>query len=150
MEVKRCALTGHREIEKNFDFNRLHDALEDLIESGVEEFYCGMARGFDLIALRMLVEFKQQKKIRLIACIPFDGQERVFEERDQKEYQTLLTWCDERKIICEHYNSGCFLKRNRYMVENSDVVLAYLRKKGGGTFYTVEYARKLKKELYLI
>lgn len=150
MEFKSCALTGHRKLEENFDINRLYDALEDLIKNGVEEFYCGMAIGFDLTSLKCLVDLKKKYKIKIIACIPFDGQEKKFKIEEQKEYHLLLTWCDEKKIISDHYSAGSFLKRNRYMVDRADVVLAYVRKETGGTAYTVDYAKKNNKEIYMI
>ena len=34
------------------------------------------------------------------------------------------------------------LKRDRYMVDNSDIVVAYLTKSSGGTYYTVKYANE--------
>lgn len=33
-------------------------------------------------------------------------------------------------------------KRNRHLVDNSSVCVAYLTQSGGGTAYTVEYANK--------
>ena len=33
-------------------------------------------------------------------------------------------------------------KRNRHLVDNSSVCVAYLTRSGGGTAYTVEYAKK--------
>ena len=33
-------------------------------------------------------------------------------------------------------------ERNRYLVDNSGLCLCYLVKRGGGTYYTVQYAKK--------
>ena len=42
------------------------------------------------------------------------------------------------------------VRANRYMVDHSDLVVAYLRYAGGGTYYTVKYAVERGKEiLYL-
>ena len=69
MNGKSCALTGHREIESGFDENRLYDKLEELIRSGYDYFYCGMAQGFDLLALGCLCDLKRKYKIFVEACI---------------------------------------------------------------------------------
>lgn len=34
-------------------------------------------------------------------------------------------------------------RRNRYLVDNSSICIAYLTKNKGGTAYTVDYAKKL-------
>jgi len=38
-------------------------------------------------------------------------------------------------------------KRNRNLVDNSGVCIAYLTENRGGTFYTVNYAAKLNREI---
>jgi predicted Rossmann fold nucleotide-binding protein DprA/Smf involved in DNA uptake len=40
--------------------------------------------------------------------------------------------------------------RDRYIVDKSDVLLCYLRKKSGGTYYTYKYAEELEKEIIII
>ena len=38
-------------------------------------------------------------------------------------------------------------ERDRYLVDNSDLLVCFLRKNRGGTFYTVNYARKKGKKI---
>ena len=45
------------------------------------------------------------------------------------------------------YVAGCMYKRDRYLVENSDVLVCFLRRNSGGTYYTVNYARKMNKKI---
>ena len=47
---KVVALTGHRALE-NFDEDALAYELESLIGEGYTAYLCGMAQGFDLLAL---------------------------------------------------------------------------------------------------
>ncbi len=140
--MKVCALTGHRDLPENFDRNALHDALGALIDSGADTFLCGMATGFDLEALAMLVEYKQRKRIFLRACIPYEGQEARFGAAEKKKYRELLAWCDEKTVLFPSFRNGCYLARDRYMVDRCDVVLAYCTKETGGTAYTVNYAKQ--------
>lgn len=127
---------------ENYNVNVLYDTLEELIRAGYDEFLCGMARGFDLLALDCLVALKQKYRIRLVACIPYRGNEEGFSARERTRYLNLLGWCDEKYYCFERYFEGCFLARDRYMVDRAELLLAYCTKKTGGAAYTVKYAEK--------
>lgn len=145
MEEKRCALTGHRELPPDFDKNKVYDALEEEIRSGTTYFYCGMARGFDLVALSCLIDLKKKYRFEIEACIPYPEQSEKFGTRDRAEYDRLLPLCDKKTLLFQNYFGGCLLARNRYMVEGCDFVLAYCVQDRGGAAYTVDYAKKQNK-----
>lgn len=144
---RACALTGHRELPQKFDKNQLYDRLEELIKKGYDTFFCGMAEGFDLIALECLRDLKEKYHIYIEACVPYEGQELHFAPAERKKYRELLLWCDRKTVLFPGYRNGCFLVRNRYMVDCADTVLAYCVKTSGGTAYTVNYAREKGKEV---
>ena len=146
----KCALTGHRDLPENFDVNKLYDLLEQTILDGYDTFYCGMARGFDLLALDCLVSLGRKYHLKLIACIPYIGQERSFPQEEKERYQKLLEWCDEKKVLNAYYFNGCCQIRDRYMVDEADLVVAYCTKDKGGTAYTVSYADKQGKEIRIL
>ncbi len=53
--------------------------------------------------------------------------------------------------MSENYTSDCMLKRNRYMVDNSDIVIAvWDGRSGSGTGATVNYAKKQGKKVIII
>ncbi len=138
----RCALTGHRNLPSAFDVNKLYDYLEAVVLEGYDTFYCGMARGFDLKALDCLVALGRKYRLRLVACIPYPGQEKNFTDEDRTQYSRLLEWCDEKIVLYRHYCVWSYHARDRYMVDNADLVIAYCTKDSGGTAYTVSYAKK--------
>ncbi len=138
----KCALTGHRDLPPDFDTNLLYDTLEELIKEGYDTYYCGMARGFDLLALDCLVALRLRYRIRLVACIPFYGHEMSFNRTDREKYLSLLAWCDEKKELAPRYATGVYFARDRYMVDHADLVFAYCNRETGGTAYTLAYARK--------
>ena len=73
-KIKSVAFTGHREVEKYPDFSarKLYEATEAYIKRGATDFYCGMARGFDLLAGECVLSLKKlYPEIRLIAYIPY-------------------------------------------------------------------------------
>lgn len=142
-KLKRtCALTGHRDLPEDFDRNALYDKLEELLISGCDCFLCGMALGFDLTALACLVDLKQRYRFTIEACIPYLGQENNFPVAAKKQYRELLQWCDQKTVLFDSYCRGCFLARNRYMVDRADIVIAYCKRDKGGAAYTVDYAMK--------
>lgn len=136
--------TGHRELDGDFSARKLKKEIEKMILRGVKIFYNGMAMGFDLIAAETVLALKKKyPEIRLIACIPCYEQEKYYSDRDKKRYAKAFASADERVFVSENYHRGCMLKRNRYMAERADVMLAYCKKEAGGTAYTVKYFRKL-------
>lgn len=142
-----CALTGHRYMPNNFDEKYLCERLSFIIDAGCSCFLCGMAEGFDLVALKCLIEIKKKKEIYLKACIPFPEQDRFYREKNKRFYKRSLSLCDEIYYISQNYSKGNYHARNRYMVDSSDKLLAYCVKRDGGSFHTVNYALRLKKEV---
>ncbi|MBE7067921.1 MAG: DUF1273 domain-containing protein [Clostridiales bacterium] len=142
-EIKTCAFTGHRELEEDFSLPLMKEKINEMVKKGVEIFYNGMAKGFDLISAEFVLSLKSKNpNIKLIACVPFYGQEKFFSEEDKKRYQTVLKKADEVVYLSEKYYKGCMHVRNRYMAERADVLIAYCKKQTGGTMYTVNYFQK--------
>lgn len=140
--MNSCTFTGHRELS-DLNFALLDRVILHLVKNGCRRFLCGMARGFDLTAAESLLALKKQyPDISLIACVPFGEQARYFSASDKLRYERIIANCAEVVCLSDNYYNGCMHIRNRYMVDNSDVVICYLRKKTGGTYYTVKYAEK--------
>lgn len=146
-----CAFTGHRNVKSDFDYDKLNSEIIRLIEQeNVTVFYDGMARGFDLIAAKFVIELKEKYDVKLIACIPCMGQENSYSPGEKEDYKYVLENSDEVKILSQNYYKGCMYKRNRFMVDNAEIVFAYLTENRGGTRYTVNYAIQSGKRLLLI
>lgn len=88
---------------------------------------------------------EEKQKNTLECVIPFPGQADSWEKADQRRRYNILTAADKTVITSEQYNRGCFFTRNRYMVDNADVVVCAFNGKSGGTAYTVDYALKQNK-----
>lgn len=147
-----CAVTGHRVLGSAFSETALEQKLRTLAENGTDTFYCGMALGFDLLCGELLVRLKREFPLRLVACIPCADQSGHYPAADRARYAALLRECDETAVLHERYEEGCMFERNRYMVDRSDLVLAYLHEtcKKGGTYYTVRYALKKNKPVLYV
>lgn len=142
-QIKTCAFTGHRVVEEDFSLKTLKKEVENIVKRGVETFYVGMAMGFDLYAAEVVLSLKRKyKNLKLIACIPCYNQEKNFTLKDKKRYVKILKKVDEQTLISQTYYRGCMQKRDMYMADNADVLIAYLRKPTGGTAFTVNYFTK--------
>ena len=88
MTENRCALTGHRELDGSFDLSQLKTTVRSLVfERGVSSFYCGMAIGFDTVALECLLALKKDfPSIKIIACIPCPEQADKFGKENKQRY----------------------------------------------------------------
>lgn len=149
---KSCCFTGYRPEKFGFEFNnddpkyrlfteRLIAALTRKIEGGCTVFYTGMAKGFDIIAAEYIELIKRRNKnLKLIAVIPFNGQESGWSDDWKARYHELLKNCDEKIVLNEKYEKWVYDQRNRYMVDRCRYVLTYFDGKPGGTSNTVKYA----------
>ncbi len=139
---KTVSLSGNRQLLSDFKKDKVLLVLENLIKKGFNTFLCGMAVGFDTECFLILKELREIYPINIYACVPCKDQDKSFSEKEKEIYQKLLKDSDEVILLSEHYYKGCMIVRNKYMVDNSSVLVCYNRKDSGGTFYTVNYAKK--------
>ena len=152
MSIKKCAFTGHRNAQYYNECIKplepaLSEAIKGLLDSGYGEFYCGMAQGFDLMAAQCLLRFKDRYLFRLIAVKPCADQTSTFTSKNKKLHDEILKDCHDVITLSDVYFKGCMQARDRYLVDNCDALLCFLRKSSGGTYYTVNYAIKKGKKI---
>ena len=141
-----CTCFGHRETYK--DFSRvLSELLEDLIlNQGVVEFWTGGMGNFDgsfSAAVRGLK--RKYPEIKLILIKPYFSNEL----NTNKEYYEY-TYDDVviPDVLVGVHPKSAITKRNRWMVENSDFIVTYVRRDHGGAFEAKKYAAKLDKVIF--
>ncbi len=147
---KTACVTGHRKIEKEFNLEKLADAFILAIEKGITNFLVGMAVGFDMVCFKVLEKLREIYPIKLIACIPCIDQPKKFSEYEKITYYNLIDRADEKVYVSKEYKKNCMNLRNFYMVDNSKLVIAYLKEEKGGTFNTVSYAKRKGKEIIFV
>lgn len=148
--MSACACTGHRVLGKNFSAEALERAMRALIGKGADTFLCGMAMGFDALCCETALRLKREYPLKVVACVPCGDQSSRYPAREKNRYEKLLAACDERVVLHETYVEGCMFERNRYMVDRCDILLAYLESERGGTYYTVNYAKKRGKTVIFL
>ena len=150
---KTVAFTGYRESKIEISASNpniisviktnLRERLLDLYSKGYTTFLSGVAEGFDMIAADVVLSLKNEHAdIELIAVIPFVGQERSYTPQQLEQYNNILSNCDSKIIISEHYFQGVFFLRNDFLINNCSHLVAYYDGQKGGTKYTVKKAEK--------
>ena len=152
MSEPTCTFTGHRAKKLPWGYNEndprcrrlkrtLYDTLEAVYESGFHRFICGMAEGCDLYFCEAVLALREDHPgITLEAAVPFAGQAEHWGTAQRQQYESLLSRCDTVTVLQEHYSPGCMMKRNRYMVDHADLIIACYDGKSGGTLNTLRYA----------
>lgn len=159
--MRTCCFTGHRPQKLGYGENsiqcdelkgRLEELIKNLIDKeGVTHFISGVALGVDTYAANIVLNLKAQYPgITLECAIPCETQAVKWNERDRDIYYELLAKCDKETLLQQNYTSDCMQKRNEYMVDNSDYVIAVWNGKPSGTGNTVKYAKQKNKVVLLV
>lgn len=75
--------------------------------------------------------------LRLVAVIPFRGQESRFPAADRERFRRVLAAADHSVTLSPSYHAGCYAVRNNYLVEHAALLVAWYDGSPGGTHYTV-------------
>lgn len=152
--MNSCCFTGHRDLPvdaREQILPVLIDKIEELINEGVAVFINGGALGFDTISALCVLSLKvKYPHIKLKIYVPHQGQEDRWNEENKKTYRYILSRADEVKILAPFHDAGCMQARNRRMVDDSDYVIAYVKKSSGGAYYTACYAESQDKKVFYI
>ena len=162
-KMKTCAFTGHRPQNLPFGFNEedercidlkktLREQIINLIENeGVTHFISGMAIGVDMYAAEIVLGLKASYPgITLESAIPCESQAAKWSEALRDRYFDIASKCDKETLIQTHYSPDCMDKRNRYMVDHADVLIAVWDGSPSGTGKTVNYALRQGKPVVVI
>ncbi len=153
-----CCFTGHRKIDKEklpALVEKLHLEIGWLIGHGIEHFVCGGALGFDtLAALTVLLHRQRGENAKLHLMLPCPDQSARWQRDDRMIYNDIMERADTVDVLCDHYHSGVMHARNRAMVDACRYCICFwdnsiqpAGKPGGGTLYTVNYARKMGRRI---
>ena len=122
---------------------RLRESLEYLIGRGYADFLSGGALGFDQMAAEIVLSLREKYPwVRLIMVIPFAGQADKWSEEQRRRWLSIIEASDKVVYVSHSYDKGVFFRRNHYLVEHADLLLAAFDGRPGGTANTVAYARQ--------
>ena len=126
--AKRCAFTGYRPQKMPFGFNesdpccidfkrRVKDTIQALYDMGYRHFISGGALGLDMFAAEAVLELRAR-------------------------HARLFAQADITTATGHAYTRSAMFRRNHYLVDNADLLLAAYDGQPGGTAMTCELARR--------
>lgn len=120
-----------------------------LKENKCTEAITGMALGVDTVFALAVLELKDEGyDIELHCAIPCKNHSCKWIKESVDQYNDILSKADIVKLVSdEEYKPWLMQKRNEYMVDLADKVIAVWDGTKGGTANCVRYAQKVGKEI---
>ena len=142
-----CCAFGHREVYENIT-DQLDKAVLEAATQGCVKFYTGAMGQFDsLFASAVRKAKRNYPNIKLICVKPY----MTKEINESGEY--LYSLYDDIIIPTELayiHPKSAIPKRNRLLVDWSDIVIGYIKRQYGGAYTAIKYAQSLKKEVIIL
>ena len=168
-KIKTLCFTGHRlrklgghepnSIE-NFVKRSLKDVIERAIKRRVETFISGGALGIDQLAAEIVLDIRareikesyhRESNIKLVIAQPFPSQSDKWPQDARRRYDKILQKAGRIVAVNDDpYAAWKLQKRNEWMVDNSDAVIAVWDGTAGTTANTVDYARSSRRSVLVI
>lgn len=147
--VITCTFAGHRDVFQSNIPEKLDAAISQIIETHDDAFIFlvgndGQFDGMCSSAVRRAKRKYKNKKISLHLVLPYFSQE-LNEQQDyyKSSFDDVVI---PMKLAGVHYKSA-ITKRNRWMVDESAYLIAYVCRDFGGAYTTLHYAEKQKKQI---
>lgn len=141
---KICCGFGHRNVFKDIK-SELEKTIEDAIDKGCDTFYTGAMGEFDsMFSSAVRAAKHSHPEVKLICVKPYLTKEL----QESKEY--YYSMYDDIIIPTEladtHYKS-IITKRNKWMIDQSDIIITHTIRDYGGAYTAMKYAKKTEKDI---
>ncbi|MFT3951725.1 MAG: SLOG family protein [Oscillospiraceae bacterium] len=146
MRPKFCTISGFQITGEDIRTENqiklmLGKEIVDLYRQGYKDFVCNCEMGVPIWAAEMLIELKTVLSVRLNIAVPFENQAKGFKELWRDVYYKVHEKADAVIFVSKQYKDGCYEECDRFMVDNSDMLLWV----GQGESYITEYAEQQQK-----
>ena len=124
--------------------SKLRKQVLELLEKGYNTFLVGGARGFDMLAAEVLLDLREKegKDLRLFSVLPFPEWREYWPDESFAREERILKASDHVSFSKERISRRAYLDRDRKMVDESSLCIAWCTRRSGGTAYTIRYALK--------
>lgn len=147
------SFTGYRHNKYNFStetrklvYQKLICEVSACIKYGYEKYFFGGASGFDLLAAYAVIYLKKAFDIKLICALPYENfhLSNEFDEEWRKLYLSVIPKCDDVINVSgkKENELAAYMMRNKFMVDNSDILICLYDGKKGGTQNSIQYAQQ--------
>lgn len=145
LDTYRVTFFGHRDFN---DHRRIEGTLfqtirDLLISKAFVEFYIGRNGEFDRFCASVIKRVQDamgKENSELILVLPYTDKDIEYYE---KYYDDVMI----PETIEKTHPKGAIGKRNRWMIENSDLLICYVDKQEGGAYTALNFAKKNDKKI---
>lgn len=154
-KTHRCAFTGHRPEKLLMSESEICEQLRwevaRAIEDGFTVFITGMARGVDIWAAEIVLQFRREMPaLRLVCACPYPRYNAMWVEQWKRRSAIIEENADIVKYVSAEYSRGCFQRRNMWMIDHAARLIAVYNGSSGGTYNTIRYARQRKVDIRFV
>lgn len=141
----RIVLFGHRKFDNHESVEEyLYPFLSELIRTKpFVEMYIGRNGEFDIYTATIVKRVQKsmgKDNNELICVLPYP-------ERDIQYYEKYYDNVIIPECVEKVHPKAAIKKRNRWMVEQADVLVCYVEREEGGAYEALKYAKKLEKQI---
>jgi len=147
MEIYRVSFIGHRVVENYFEIER---AVEERIRRLIEEkeyveFYLGRNGEFDVLVASVIKRLQKdwgRQNSCLVLVMPY----QTAKDKYYEEYYDEICY----PIGGETHFKSAITKRNEWLVEHTNLLIAYVKREDGGAATCLKMAEKRGIEIYRV
>lgn len=164
LQNKTCCVTGHRPSKLPWGYSQEGEAFDNylkqlsfetikLIDEGHTHFISGMALGVDMDFAELILWLRDEKElpITLECAIPCPNQTYRWKADQIDRYNSIIQRANKTTLVSDTYTPACMQRRNEYMIDNSDTIIAVWNGiQSGGTWNAIKYARNIQKNIFYL
>lgn len=142
-----CAFFGHRDTPYSERIEqKVEETVRNLIAQGVNEFWVCNEGNFDWISRLVMKKIKEEFMNRIYVCYISAYNPNKFSKMRRKwlEERYELIYPDE---VADGHPKYAIERRNRYIADNVDYVICFVKYKTGGAYKAVQYAAEKGKKV---
>lgn len=130
----------------------LAEQIAELIQTNVTDFFSGMEEGTDSYCSQIVLTLREKNPALKLHCVlPHEGQADKWSVSAREKYHAILEQADSVEYVSNAYYDGCMIERNHRLVKSAGTLLAvYNGVRRSGTGATVNYARRMGREIIMI
>ena len=145
MYFYKVALFGHRDLSEH---QRVESGLSDILTNLIRtkqyvEIYIGRNGEFDIFAASVVKRVQKRlggENSELVLVLPYGVRDIEYYE---KYYDSIVI----PECVEGAHPKGAITKRNRWMIQECDLLVCFVERDFGGAYEALKYARSLNKRI---